>query len=94
MPMPALAGAGALVDAGRPREAAETLRPHSEAAPADRALRIELAEALVAAGDPEGRAIATELLRDDPQSRRLFELARGKSGLDTPTPESGPPDDR
>ena len=54
----------------------------------------ELADALVAADDAEGRRIARERLRDDPSNPLLFGLARGVRGLEALSAESGPPDGR
>ncbi|MEM9799271.1 MAG: tetratricopeptide repeat protein [Planctomycetota bacterium] len=90
----ARAYARALVEAGRPREAVDALRPISEARPEDRSLRTQLAEALVVADDPEGRRIAAELLREDPTNALLFDLARGTRGLDTLRSGATTPDDR
>ncbi|MEM1450971.1 MAG: hypothetical protein AAGI22_17765 [Planctomycetota bacterium] len=90
----ARAYAHALVEAGEPTDAVDVLRPLSEAAPEDRPLRTQLADALVAADDPEGRRIARELLRDDPSNPLLFGLARGVRGMEALSAESEPPDDR
>ena len=62
--------------------AAELLEPLHLAAPADRDLAADLAEALVVAGDPRGRRLAAELLADDPLDGRLMALARGLRSLD------------
>ncbi|MEM9379284.1 MAG: hypothetical protein AAGB93_04980 [Planctomycetota bacterium] len=90
----ARAYAHALVEAGEPADAVDVLRPLSDASPADRPLRTQLADALVAADDAEGRRIARELLRDDPSNPLLFGLARGVRGLEALSAESGPPDGR
>ena len=90
----ARAYAAALLETDRAAEAVAVLRPVSGARPRDRALRTRLADALVAAGDPEGRQIAAELLRDDPRNPELFGLARGMRGMDTLMPDSPPGDGR
>lgn len=74
--------AAAWVELGRGAEAAELLEPLHLAAPADRDLAADLAEALVVAGDPRGRRLAAELLADDPLDGRLMALARGLRSLD------------
>ena len=74
--------AAVLLDLERGAEAAEVLRPLSDADPGDRALRTDFAEALVVAGDPEGRRIAASLLRDDLENPRLFALTRGLRSLE------------
>ena len=81
-PMDRRALAGAYVELGRGSEAAELLEPLHLAAPADRDLAADLAEALVVAGDPRGRRLAAELLADDPLDGRLMALARGLRSLD------------
>lgn len=81
--------AGALVDAGRAAEAADALRPLVGALGDDRALKIQFADALVAAGNPEGRRIAAELLRDTPNDPVLFGLAQGVRGMLTLDPSRG-----
>lgn len=63
--------------------AATRLRPLVASLPGRRDLKIALAEALVAQGDPEGRGIANQLLRNDPENPRLFGLARGLRGMTT-----------
>ncbi|MEE2941276.1 MAG: hypothetical protein VX460_12880 [Planctomycetota bacterium] len=81
-PMDRRALASAYVELGRGSEAAELLEPLHLAAPADRGLAADLAEALVVAGDPRGRRLAAELLADDPLDGRLMALARGLRSLD------------
>lgn len=63
--------------------AAARLRPLVTAHPNRSDLAIQLSDALTGLGDPEGRAIAQGMLRDDPENPMLFGLARGVRGMTT-----------
>lgn len=63
--------------------AAARLRSAVAAHPDRRDLLVQLSDALTGLGDPEGRTIAQDLLRDDPQNPMLFGLARGVRGMTT-----------
>ena len=77
----------ALMRLDRPAEAAAALRPAAAAHPTDREVGVLLADALLAAGDPEGREVAARLLREHPGDPELFGLAQGKRGMTTLSPD-------
>ncbi|MEZ6014583.1 MAG: hypothetical protein R3F49_05675 [Planctomycetota bacterium] len=81
--------AAALLDAQRAPEAADALSKLVALAPGDRGARKALARAQIEADDPAGRALALELLRDDPEDRELWGLLGPLKG-EAPA-LSGPP---
>ena len=66
----------------------------AQARPGDLELSLRLADALVAAGDPEGRQLAARLYAEHPGHPELFGLAQGKRGMTSLDPDPSRRDGR
>ncbi|MDG1985022.1 MAG: hypothetical protein P8M11_10670 [Planctomycetota bacterium] len=90
----ALLRTAALLELDRPADAAAALRTMAQARPGDLELSLRLADALVAAGDPEGRQLAARLYAEHPGHPELFGLAQGKRGMTSLDPDPSRRDGR
>ncbi len=89
----ALGYAEALRAAGRPADAASALARLIDVVGPERGLRKALARALIEAQDPDGRTLAQELLREDPEDREVWALLGPLQGA-SPGALLGPPRER